>query len=99
MQRGDLPCRHPQTQRTTIGKESNTMKCMVSIGLRPQDEEKILLLVAEEQARVQMFREQGVIEARYIGADRVHIWLVMQGESQDQVQKDLESLPLYPSME
>jgi muconolactone delta-isomerase len=96
---GDLPCRHPQTQRTTTGKESNTMKFMVSIALRPQDEEKILPLVAEEQARVQMLREQGVIEARYISADRVHVWLVVQRESQNQVQKDLESIPIYPYME
>ena len=75
------------------------MKFMVSISLRPQDAEKILPLVAEEQARVQMLREQGTVEALYISSDRSHVWIVMQGESQDQVQKDLESLPLYPYME
>ncbi len=80
-------------------KESNSMKCMVSRALRPQDEEKILPLVAEEQARVQMLSEQGVIEVRYSSADRVHVWLVVQRESQNQVQKDLESMPIYPSME
>jgi muconolactone delta-isomerase len=82
-------------------KGITSMKFMVSISLRilPQDQEKILPLVAEEQTRVQTLREQGVIEARYINSDRLLVWLVMQGESQDQVQKDLESLPLYPSME
>jgi muconolactone delta-isomerase len=82
-------------------KGITSMKFMVNISLRilPQDQEKILPLVAEEQTRVQTLREQGVIEARYMSTDRVHVWLVMQGESQDQVQKDLESLPLYPSME
>jgi muconolactone delta-isomerase len=46
-----------------------------------------------------MLSEQGVIEARYYSADRVHVWLVVQRESQNQVQKDLESMPIYPSME
>lgn len=46
-----------------------------------------------------MLSEQGVIEARSISADRVHVWLVVQRESQNQVQKDLESMPIYPYME
>jgi muconolactone delta-isomerase len=29
----------------------------------------------------------------------LYVWIVMHGESQDQVQKELESLPLYPYME
>jgi len=40
-----------------------------------------------------------LMTALYLSADRSHVWIVTQGESQDQVQKALESLPLYPSME
>lgn len=75
------------------------MKFMVMTSLRSQDEEKILPLVAEERAHVQMLREQGVIETLYMSTDRWHFWLVIQGESQSQVQKDLESFPLYPYMD
>ena len=80
-------------------KGTTRMKFMVSIGFRPQDQEKLLLLRAQELARVQTLREQGVVEALYISADRLSVWLVMQGELQDQVQKALESLPHYPFME
>ena len=75
------------------------MEWMVSASFRPQDQAQILARVHEEQARIQTLREQGMVEALYIGSDRSHVWIVMQGESQDQVQKDLESLPLYPYME
>ncbi len=52
-----------------------------------------------DQAHIRTLREQGTVEAPYISSDRSHAWIVMQGESQDQVQKDLESFPLYPYME
>jgi muconolactone delta-isomerase len=60
---------------------------------------KILARIPQEQARIRALREQGTVKALYISSDRSHVWIVMQGESQDQVQKDLESLPLYPYME
>jgi len=81
------------------GKGTTSMEWMVSASFRPQDQAEILARVHEEQARIQTLREQGTVEALYIGSDRSHVWIVMQGESQDQVQKDLESLPLYPYME
>lgn len=75
------------------------MECMVSASFRPQDQAEILARIPQEQARIQTLREQGTVEALYISSDRSHVWIVMQGESQDQVQKDLESLPLYTYME
>ena len=75
------------------------MEWMVSAIFRPQDQAEILARIHEEQVRIQMLREQGTVEALYISSDRLHVWIVMQGEAQDQVQKDLESLPLYPYME
>ncbi len=75
------------------------MEFMVSINFRTQDRAEILAHVPQEQARIRELREQGVVKALYLGADGSHVWIVMQGESQNQVQKDLESLPLYPYME
>ena len=43
--------------------------------------------------------QQESVKALYIASDSSGVWFVMQGESQDQVQKNLESLPLYPGME
>jgi muconolactone delta-isomerase len=81
------------------GKGTTSMECMVSASFRPQDQSEILARIPQEQARIQTLREQGTVEALYISSDRSHVWIVMQGKSQDQVQKDLESLPLYPYME
>ena len=72
------------------------MKFMVSASLRAEDQEKMLSLLPQEQAHTQALLEQGTIEVHYLGADRLHVWVVMRGESQDQVQKALEAFPLYP---
>jgi len=74
------------------------MECMVSASFRPQDQAEILARIPQEQARIQTLREQGTVEALYISSDLSHVWIVMQGESQDRC-KGLESLPLYPYME
>ena len=72
------------------------MEFMVSASLRAQDQEKMLPLVPQEQAHIQALQEQGTIKVHYLGADRLSVWVVMRGESQDQVQKALEAFPLYP---
>jgi muconolactone delta-isomerase len=72
---------------------------MVSVSFRSQDQAEILPRIPAEQAHIRTLREQGTVEALYLSSDRLHVWIVMQGESQDQVQKDLESFPLYPYME
>jgi muconolactone delta-isomerase len=88
-----------QDEESTKGKGTTCMECMVSATFRPQDQAEILARIPQEQARIQTLKEQGTVEALYIGSDLAHIWIVMQGESQDQVQQVLESLPLYPYME
>jgi muconolactone delta-isomerase len=52
-----------------------------------------------EQAHVKKLMEQGVVEAGYLSADRSHVWMVVQGESQDHIQQVLRALPFYPFME
>ncbi len=75
------------------------MEFMVSMKFHPQDRAEIIARIPQEQARIKALRERGVEEALYISSDLSRVWIVMQGESQDQVQKNLESLPLYPYME
>ena len=72
------------------------MEFMVSASLRAQNQEEMLPLVPQEQAHVQALQEQGTIKVHYLGADRLHVWLVIRGASQDEVQKTLEAFPLYP---
>ena len=72
------------------------MEFMVSASLRAQDHEEMRALVPQEQAHIHALHEQGTIKVHYLGADRLHVWVVMRGESQDQVHKVLEAFPLYP---
>jgi muconolactone delta-isomerase len=75
------------------------MQFMVHGTFRRQDQQALVERIPQERERIQILMQQGTLEALYIAADFSGVWLVMQGESQDQVQKSLESLPLYPYME
>ncbi len=75
------------------------MNMMVSIGFVQGQRDAIAALLPAEQARVAELREQGAIQAIFIEADRSHIWLVLPGESQEDVRQTLSTLPLYPYME
>ena len=75
------------------------MEFMVHGAFRQQDQQAILERIPKERERIQVLMQQGTVKALYIAADFSGVWLVMQGETQDQVQKSLESLPLYPYMQ
>ena len=72
------------------------MEFMVSGSFYPHDQEEILTRLPQEQAHIHVLQEQGTIQALYLSADRSHVWLVIRGASQDEVQKTLEAFPLYP---
>lgn len=74
------------------------MRFMVEITFIPQHRPEIAALVPQEQAHIKTLMEQGIVQAIYISADRSHVWVVMQGESQEHVQQELQSFPLYPYM-
>ena len=74
------------------------MRFMVEITFIPQHQPEIAALVPQEQAHIKTLMEQGIVQAIYISADRSHVWVVMQGESQEHVQQELQSFPLYPYM-
>jgi muconolactone delta-isomerase len=74
------------------------MEFMIHATFRLQDQKEILPLLPQEQAAIKALREQGIVEALYISSDLSQVWIAMQGESQEQVEKSLASLPLHRYM-
>ena len=74
------------------------MKIMVSTGFQGSLGE-IQAIIPQEQAHIKALMERGIVESIYISADRSHVWIVMQGESEELVLQALQSLPLYPYMQ
>jgi muconolactone delta-isomerase len=77
---------------------------MVAIQFHPQQlteqqRTEMMALIPEEQAHIKRLREQGIVEAIYISADRAHVWIAMQGESVTTIEQELRSFPLYPYMD
>lgn len=75
------------------------MRWMVRATVPREQREAIAPLIPAEVARSRELKEQGVVEASYRAADQSYTWLVLQGESEDVLQRALESLPLYPFFE
>ena len=74
------------------------MKMMVTIQFDPQDFSAMSSLIPGEQEHVRMLMGEGKIEAIYISTDRTVVWLIMKGESKEQVEQELSAFPLYPYM-
>ena len=74
------------------------MRSMITIQLDMQHREEITALVPQERAYVSELMSKGTIEAIYMSANRSGFWLVMRGESQEQIQQALSTFPLYPYM-
>jgi muconolactone delta-isomerase len=75
------------------------MRSMITIHLDTQRREEITALVPQEQEHVRTLMSKGTVEAIYMSASRSVFWLVMQGESQEQIQQELSRFPLYPYMQ
>jgi muconolactone delta-isomerase len=72
---------------------------MVSFTFVPGHQSEITTLIPSEQAHVGMLRENGTIEALYLSSESGgRGWIVMQGESKEEIQKALEAFPLHPYM-
>ena len=74
------------------------MKYMVEVTFVPGQQEVISALLPAEQAHVRKLLEQGVMERIHVAADRSHIWVTVNGETQDDVRQTMGKLPLYPYM-
>jgi muconolactone delta-isomerase len=71
------------------------MKYIASNSLKQAPNEEIFALFPAEQARVAELRAQGILVNLYIAADYSKAWLICEGDSQEAVEKALESLPLH----
>ena len=74
------------------------MRMMITIHFDPQDFEAISALVPQEQEHIRALMNKGRVEAIYISADRTVVWLLMKGESKEQLEQELSTFPLYPYM-
>ena len=74
------------------------MKAMVTVQLDTQQHEEISALVPQEREYVSQLMGQGGIESLYMSERRFAFWLVMKGESLEQIQQELSAFPLYPYM-
>ncbi len=75
-------------------------KYMVSISFTPGHQTEIIALTPLERAHVAELRTKGIIETLYLSQENGGlVWIVMNGESKEDVQKQLETFPLYPYMQ
>jgi muconolactone delta-isomerase len=75
------------------------MKHLVNVTFVPGQEQAIAERMPAEQAHVGELLGRGVFEQLYVAADRSGVWVVAEGESQDDVQRTMSTLPLYPYMQ
>ena len=75
------------------------MKYMVDVTFVPGQQEAIAALLPAERAHVRRLLEQGVMDRIHIAADRSHIWVAVNGETQDDIRHTMSELPLYPYMQ
>jgi muconolactone delta-isomerase len=74
------------------------MRAMITIRLDTLRREEISALIPQEQEHVKTLTREGTLENTYMSSDRSTLWLVMKGESVEQIQQELSAFPLYPFM-
>jgi muconolactone delta-isomerase len=74
------------------------MRMMITIHFDPQHFAAMSALLPQEQEHVRTLTSQEIVEALYVSTDRTEVWLVMKGESQEQIEQELRTFPLYPYM-
>ncbi len=75
------------------------MRFMVIMQFHADDPSAMRALIPKEQAHVRELTEQGTVHSLYLAADGSRGWMVLQGDSEDEVGELLESFPLHPYME
>jgi muconolactone delta-isomerase len=74
------------------------MRAMITIHLDTRHREEISALIPQEQEHVRTLLRKGTLESMYMSSDRSRLWLVMKGESVEQIQQEHSAFPLYPFM-
>lgn len=65
----------------------------ISFNQKPNDE--MLSLIPAEQAHVRELMSQGLLETIYIASDNSKVWLVMHGETTQEIDQALTLFPMY----
>ena len=71
------------------------MMMMVTMVFDPARRAEIVTHVPAEQARIRELTGQGMVEALYIAQAQDRVWLVLQGETEEDVRQAVASLPLH----
>ena len=72
------------------------MKFMISVLYKGGFPEEAAALLPAERARVKALKEQGVLEAVYLAADRSKAWFVAHNASREEALAVLETMALRP---
>jgi muconolactone delta-isomerase len=74
---------------------------MAAIRFRPEDRAQFAALVPQERAHIRDLMSNGVVEAIYVSDDgtRPGAWVVLQGESQGEVEQLLHTFPMHSYMQ
>jgi hypothetical protein len=58
-----------------------------------RQQQAMAALIFQKQAHIRELAAQGRVESSYIRTDRSHAWLVMRGDSHDDISRELTGLP------
>jgi muconolactone delta-isomerase len=72
------------------------MRYLVTSRLNQAPTDSIMALIPAEIARGKELDAQGIRLKLYVAADQSEAWQIYQGDTQADVQKAIESLPLHP---
>ena len=72
------------------------MKYLVTSKLNQAPTDSILALIPAEIARGKELDAQGIRLKLYVAADQSGAWQIYQGDTEADVRKAIESLPLHP---
>ena len=68
---------------------------MVTMTFDPARRAEIVAHVPAEQVRIRELTGQGMVEALYIAQAQDRVWLVLRGETEEDVRQAVASLPLH----
>ena len=74
------------------------MRMMITIHFDPQHLEAMSTLIPKEQEHIRALMSKGIVEAIYVSANRTTVWLILKGESKEQLEQELGTFALYPYM-
>ena len=74
------------------------MRFMLTFTWKQPPNEEVMALMPAEEARTRELVEQGIAGPAHMAADRSTFWTVWTSSSQDEVEKTLQTLPLYEFM-